>query len=92
MTFQLGQPGGPGRPPGRNKVREILEKMHVDPIMELIAIAAKPMTTDRMRVDIYQNLLNYIHPRLKQVSVTDIDGNNLMPSIIRVVTAKDDSE
>ena len=89
MVYQVGNPGGPGRPPGQNKEREILKEMKVDPVRELILIAMKQTTTDKVRVDIFSNLMNFIHPRLKHVAVTDAEGNSFMPTLIKIVSPKD---
>lgn len=86
--FEVGWAGGPGRPKGVNTVRDALKSLGVDPVVKLIEYAMDPSVHPNTRISIWKDLMPYLHPRLKQVTITDTDGNTLVPNMIQVVLPK----
>ena len=83
MPFQKGQISNPkGRPVGAKGknvglVKAQLDDLNCDPVLELVAIARDLNTELGFRIKIYLDLVNYIHPKLKAIEHSGINGELL---------------
>ena len=83
MPFEPGQSGNPeGRPNGAkgkniSLVKAQLKEMECDPVALLVEIAQDEFTELGLRVKIYLDLVNYMHPKLKAVEHTGANGDPL---------------
>lgn len=73
------------------KVRAICAALGVDPALELIKIAQNT-SSEKLKRDIYKDLLEYCHPKLRHMQMDDGNGNALSPVVIRIKPALPEPE
>lgn len=78
---------GRGRPKGaKGKLKqaiEICEDSGISPLKELIKLLKDEKATLNNRIDILKSILPYIHPKLKDVEISNIEVPNLPDIIIK---------
>src|SRR5262249_10312858 len=67
--------------------REILDRLHCDPIEGMARIALDEKKPIELRARIDSDLAQYRHPRLKAVELTGAGGESLLVGLINALAA-----